>query len=387
MDATQTQHISASEQATQQLPQTQAQIATQEQIHFDDEENEDNVAPAMDYQIPKPPGKEAVFEMDNSDDDDDYQDNQSSEDEKPKPASSIKPVSTRKKSKPASDEDEPAPVKTDAEDTYKPKAKQVDEIDKMLGIKKGSRDKSVKGFDAEADNIAEKLVTKMTIAAEEDRRAVQKKSPAISKLALLSEVQEQASKIVLLPALIEAGFIEKLAYWLQPLHKGSLPDLNIRSAVLQILLAIPVKGDSSKLIRFEEFDGLEVEHLKCGIGKWVRLKIIYTLQVRLLANSDKETPENKRRANVIVEKWNRLIHGLSDTYKAGAKPNVSPAKPKKRKMEDSDEQLQPPSKRARIPRIEGHDFTLIPTKSPKLLKAKQMDEGKKKATDSSNKKN
>jgi hypothetical protein len=118
---------------------------------------------------------------------------------------------------------------------------------------------------------------------------------------------------------------------------------------LKILYEIPVKGVTKMMSKKDDFDGLDVNHLKgTDIGKFVKF----------LSNHPKETQENRKMATTIVERWSRLIFGLTQDYKK----MVLNEKPDPKKMLKVEVKTVEPSKsnRARIPKIMGFDFVKNP---------------------------
>src|SRR5690606_12730932 len=137
---------------------------------------------------------------------------------------------------------------------------------------------------------------------------------------LLNEIATKCKKTLLQQQLVEHGLLHQFCEWLKT-PDGSLPNMNIRSTILKILLDFPVQGQRGIARGNDDFLGLDTEHLKCGIGK----------HIRRLALHPKETPENVRMANAIIEKWSRLIFGLSDDYKL-LKEHAQLATPPKRRV-------------------------------------------------------
>ena len=230
------------------------------------------------------------------------------------------------------------------------------------------------------------LIQRMKQALEDDRKSYNNGEPAVAKMSMLDEVANKASKPILQYALIANDFLDVLNEWLTPLSSSLvLPDINLRTVILKILLELPIKGEPSKLPMIKEGlmeqgmePGIEVVHLKSSkIGHWVRI----------LSSHAKETPENRMRANRIMDRWSRLIYGLSDKYKeASMQPQLVPPPPplsspqqQRRKVRSSSSQHKKqqeveeerPSKRARVPRLDGHDFTLRPRSNINIAEKKE----------------
>jgi transcription factor SPN1 len=216
-------------------------------------------------------------------------------------------------------------------------------------------------------NLARDLCTKMAHAYEADVQANKNHKPATHKLILLPEVKKQATKIYMHSALVEADFLSILANWIAMLDDGSLPNMNIRTAVLQILTEIPVGGETARLQqRRDEFDGIQKEHLKDS-------RIAH--HVKVLAEHPKETTENRRLANDLLQRWSRLVFGLSEDYRNLARYQEQEEQQEERRSKRLNKQHQvkeaesPKAKnpgepgfkiRAQVPRIEGFDFKKRP---------------------------
>jgi hypothetical protein len=143
-----------------------------------------------------------------------------------------------------------------------------------------------------------------------------------------------------------------LAKWLEPNGKV-LPNINVRKAVFDSLLDMPVKGIVSKMKNNEEFSGIEVHHLKeSGIAKIINF---YSQNVQ-------ETEENKKKTKTLIERWSRLVFDLSDNYK-----NLEMKEKESQKKSNVDYFKYEPKKkksnlRAVVPRLSGFDYDIRPTK-------------------------
>ncbi|CAN1233453.1 Protein IWS1 homolog 1, partial [Linum perenne] len=83
---------------------------------------------------------------------------------------------------------------------------------------------------------------------------------------------------------IDHGVLTLLKNWLEPLPDGSLPNINIRAAMLRILTDLPLD--------LEQYDRRE-QLKKSGLGK----------VIMFLSKSDEETTSNRKLAKDLVDKW------------------------------------------------------------------------------------
>jgi len=147
-------------------------------------------------------------------------------------------------------------------------------------------------------------------------------------------------------ALVENGILIPLSQWLQP-YNGQLPSLEIRRGVLKALAMLPVDSTIIGPLR------------NSGIGKYVKLLTLHP----------KETPENKRLAHSLVEKWTRVIFHSSTVATASKLTTVAAPRVPEESQHDSQSldgegsASQPAASRsthARVPRPMGMDFSLLP---------------------------
>ena len=78
----------------------------------------------------------------------------------------------------------------------------------------------------------------MKEAARQDIELNQNKTPATQKLKLLPLVIEQMNKRDLFEHFLDNGILEAIRMWLEPMLDGSLPSLDIRKAMLDILTQV-----------------------------------------------------------------------------------------------------------------------------------------------------
>lgn len=137
------------------------------------------------------------------------------------------------------------------------------------------------------------FLERMMVARDEDVRAYKRGSPALGKLKMLREVELMTMKVQYRDSLIGSGLLPIFKAWLDPMPDGALPNVQIRTSLLNILSNIPVD------------DGW-VDKLKNsqGLGK----------VVHFLAKNDDHRP-NQRVAEKLMEKWARPVYQSNDDFR------------------------------------------------------------------------
>jgi len=272
----------------------------------------------------------------------------------------------------------------------------ADEKEILDAIKGHSRFRreEIDAIESNNDRIAKDFVIRMQQAAVDDDVSLSATppEPALAKLSMVNDVLHICTKSILQPSLLEAGILEALSDWLGD-GQHNLPNSNVRSCVLKVLLEIPVKGVTKKPINkqlLEIFDGLDVHHLKSS-----RIARI----IKRLSNNPKETPENKNMANIILERWSRMIFSLHDDYKQQGSSSYGAGEGRHGGMRTADEVAEMRTReqmmanlaagegvgyaldekvvevnrpnRAKIPRITGFDFIYKP--QSKLLDTRKTE--------------
>ncbi|KFK28571.1 hypothetical protein AALP_AA7G013600 [Arabis alpina] len=141
----------------------------------------------------------------------------------------------------------------------------------------------------------EEVMASLEIAVGDDVELNKQGKPAISKLIKLPLLSDSLSKKQLQAIFLDHGVLSLLKNWLEPLPDGSLPNINVRAAVLKILNDLPVDLDQ-ECIR-EQME-------KSSLGK----------VLMFLSKSDEETTPNRRLATELVNKWSRIIYNKSTRY-------------------------------------------------------------------------
>ncbi|XLT94180.1 hypothetical protein HN873_015842 [Arachis hypogaea] len=127
-------------------------------------------------------------------------------------------------------------------------------------------------------------MAELEVTAEEDAELNRQGKPAINKLKKLDLLTEVLSKKQLQLEFLDHGVLTLLKNWLEPLPDGSLPNINIRTAILNILNDFPID--------LEQYDRRE-QLKKSGLGK----------VIMFLSKSDEEINVNRKLAKELVDKW------------------------------------------------------------------------------------
>jgi transcription factor SPN1 len=366
----------ATEQAEEQTAAIEDEEATSA-LEFDDEEEPAEESSSKRRSSKRKRSASNEEEQQDADDDDYKEDELDEEDDEPKKKKAKKKSSKKGKKKRKSKKDMETTL--DEEDEYdsdkkksktnvdKPTKEASDQFKQIMEEIKPRRAASagtITGLDDEAARIADDLVDRMKAAAVLDEEAMKQQKPAMSKINMLAEVSEQASRVFLQPMLLEKDFLKVLVKWLHPLPNKQLPNVNIRSTILNILVQLPVSGEQRILSRRDrDYDGINTENIReSGIGK----------AVKMLSNHPKETQENRKKANQLIERWSRLAYNLADNYQQ-ENPMIEMALPdspprsksnaKRPRLSAEEEAKIKTSHRARVPKKSTFDFTKRPSYS------------------------
>ncbi|XP_058099286.1 protein IWS1 homolog 1 [Magnolia sinica] len=179
---------------------------------------------------------------------------------------------------------------------HAPQAEEGEEDDEIkqlfqVGKKKKKNEKTA----AEIALLVEHLMAELEVTAEEDADLNRQSKPAINKLKKLPLLTEVLSKRQLQQEFLDHGVLTLLKNWLEPLPDGSLPNMNIRTAILKILTDFPID--------LEQYDRRE-QLKKSGLGK----------VIMFLSRTDEETTSNRRLAKDLVDKWSRPIFNKSTRF-------------------------------------------------------------------------
>ncbi|XP_021724660.1 protein IWS1 homolog 1-like [Chenopodium quinoa] len=172
---------------------------------------------------------------------------------------------------------------------------QAEEGEEEDMFKSGKKKKKNEKSAAEIAELVETLMAELEVVAEEDAVLNTQGKPAINKLRKLPLLTEALSKKQLQLEFLDHGVLTLLKNWLEPLPDGSLPNINIREAILRILTDYPIDLDQHD--RKEQLK-------KSGLGK----------VIMFLSRSEEETTSNRKLAKDLVDKWSRPIFNKSTRF-------------------------------------------------------------------------
>ncbi|KAH0749155.1 hypothetical protein KY290_028387 [Solanum tuberosum] len=177
-----------------------------------------------------------------------------------------------------------------------PQAEEGEEDDEIKQLfKGGKKKKKTEKSAAEIALLVENVMAELEVVAEEDAELNRHSKPAINKLKKLPLLIDVLSKKQLQQEFLDHGVLTLLRTWLEPLPDGSLPNINIRAAILKILTDYPID--------LEQYDRREMLK-KSGLGK----------VIMFLSKSDEETTSNRKLAKDLVDKWSRPIFNKSTRF-------------------------------------------------------------------------
>ncbi|GLT28782.1 hypothetical protein SLA2020_036890 [Shorea laevis] len=177
-----------------------------------------------------------------------------------------------------------------------PQAEEDDEDPEIKELfKMGKKRKKNEKSPAEIALLVENVMAELEVTAEEDAELNRQGKPAINKLKKLPLLTEVLSKKQLQSEFLDHGVLTLLKNWLEPLPDGSLPNINIRAAILKILSDFPIDLDQHD--RREQLK-------RSGLGK----------VIMFLSKSDEETTSNRKLAKDLVDKWSRPIFNKSTRF-------------------------------------------------------------------------
>ncbi|KAG2270153.1 hypothetical protein Bca52824_064708 [Brassica carinata] len=185
----------------------------------------------------------------------------------------------------------------DRSPTHYPQAEEDEDDDEVNNLfKMGKKKKKAERNPAEIALLVENVMAELEVTAEEDAELNRQGKPAINKLKKLSFLPMfLESKKQLQTEFLDHGVLTLLKNWLEPLPDGSLPNINIRAAILRVLTDFPID--------LEQYDRRE-QLKKSGLGK----------VIMFLSKSDEETTSNRRLAKDLVDKWSRPIFNKSTRF-------------------------------------------------------------------------
>uniref|UniRef100_A0A3B0NHU0 TFIIS helical bundle-like domain containing protein, putative n=1 Tax=Theileria annulata TaxID=5874 RepID=A0A3B0NHU0_THEAN len=161
-------------------------------------------------------------------------------------------------------------------------------FDEVIKRVKDRKRHNTKLSDEECQLHCRQLVERMISAASEDVESLKNGKPGLAKLKMLNSLSD-INKPSWRQWCISEGVAVALASWLAPLSDGSLPNLSVRTKVLEIALQLP----------FQPSDLRDNDLGRIIVSLW---------------NHPDETDSNRTLIRSIVQKWTRPMLGIATSY-------------------------------------------------------------------------
>lgn len=152
------------------------------------------------------------------------------------------------------------------------------------------RKREVDPAQIEAECVA--FLERMMKARDDDLKAYNSGKPALEKLKMLRSVELMLMKVQYREQLMDNMLLAIIKAWLDPMPDGALPNLEIRTSLLNILHGMRVDND-----------WVERLHTSQGLGR----------VVHYLSRSETHLP-NKRLAEKIMRKWARPVYNSNANF-------------------------------------------------------------------------
>ena len=170
-----------------------------------------------------------------------------------------------------------------------------DDLEKLFGSKPSGRGRARQSEQAITSEVLN-FLARMEVATEQDRESVVAKQPAVQKLRMLKEMTTKLKEVDLHESFLRHGLLKVLASWLNLLPDGNLPNVTVRTAVIEAIRQLPIETDLTD--RKEELK-------RSGLGRIIMF----------LSTLPQETPGNRKKCKDLVEKWSRPVYELSSQYR------------------------------------------------------------------------
>lgn len=181
----------------------------------------------------------------------------------------------------------------DEEEDQKKPEKKKSAFETALEMTKAGRRTRTKELDPKLiENESMAFLERMMKARDDDLRSFKKGQPALEKIRMLRDVEIMMMKVQYREYLLDNMLLPVFRAWLDRLPDGTLPNVQVRSTLLKILLEMPM--DDDWVDRLESSEGLG--------------KVIHYLS----RNEDYEP--NRRIAEKIMMKWARPVYKMSSNF-------------------------------------------------------------------------
>ena len=117
-----------------------------------------------------------------------------------------------------------------------------DDLEKLFGSKPSGRGRARQSEQAITSEVLN-FLARMEVATEQDRESVVAKQPAVQKLRMLKEMTTKLKEVDLHESFLRHGLLKVLASWLNLLPDGNLPNVTVRTAVIEAIRQLPIETD------------------------------------------------------------------------------------------------------------------------------------------------
>ncbi|ETV80206.1 hypothetical protein, variant 1 [Aphanomyces astaci] len=154
--------------------------------------------------------------------------------------------------------------------------------DTLKSMKPGRGRGKMKLSQQEIESLVQEVLYKMDKAYNDDQVSMERKVPAFEKLKLVDKLSTLLRKVQLQLPMLDFNLLEIIKKWIHPKESGELPNLGLRTKVLDIVQRLPI----------------DKEHLKrSGFGK----------VIMILWKHPDESADNKEVCRQLIDRWSRNV--------------------------------------------------------------------------------
>lgn len=198
-------------------------------------------------------------------------------------------IETKKQKKRKKNEfDDPPPEENDVEE----KQKKMSSFERAVEKTKANRRRRNEPDPHVLEQECVAFLERMKKARDDDLRSFKKGQPALEKIKMLRDVEKMMAKVYHREFLLDNMLLAAFRSWLDRLPDGSLPNIQVRTTLLNILFELRIDEDW--------VDRLEGSQ---GLGK----------VIHFLSRNDEHEP-NKRLAEKIMMKWARPVYNMNSNF-------------------------------------------------------------------------
>lgn len=160
----------------------------------------------------------------------------------------------------------------------------------LAAMQKTQRRRKTELSEDERRQAAEALIKLMKTIVIEDNESNGQRKPALKKLLNLDKVTKELRRIPLQSYFLDSGGCHTLADWLYPLPDGTYPNVKVVTEILGVVDTLAIDSDNLE-----------------NTQRLVKV-------VKAYAKNRANMASVQELAKRIVDKWSRMIFGISTTY-------------------------------------------------------------------------